>query len=99
MVKTFLNNNNLVPIWDKFACEYTYSFDKVVNGFNRSYFSVIDHFCVSSDLLINCIEATPVYSTDNTSNHELIILKIKCDATFLEQNRMNLENDHSKHIE
>ena len=97
VVKTFLVNNNLVPIWDKFACDYTYSFDKVVNGFNRSYFSVIDHFCVSSDLLNNCIEATPIYSTDNTSNHELIILKIKCDATFLEQNIMNSENDHSRH--
>ena len=91
LVKTFLHNNNLVSIWDKFPCDYTYSFSKVQNGINRSYFSVIDHFCVSSDLVDNCIGATPIYSPDNTSNHEPIFLDIKCNEAFMLQN-INSDN-------
>ena len=96
LVKTFLDNNNLVPIWEKFACDYTYSFSKVQNGIDRSYFSVIDHFCISSDLLNNCIEASPIYSPDNTSNHEIICLKIKCDETFEKNDSVNNANNISK---
>lgn len=78
IVKTFLTNTNLSPIWDKFECDYTYSFSKIVNGFDRSYFSTLDHFCVSDNCLNDCVEAIPFHSPDNLSNHVPIILKIKC---------------------
>ena len=87
LVKTFLLNNNLDTLWNKFGCDYTYSFSKTVNGLNRTYFSVIDHFCVSSNFVTNCLEAAPLHSPDNLSNHVPIILKLKCNLS-------NLITDH-----
>ena len=83
LVKSFLMDNNLQSVWNNFSCDYTFSFTKLINGLNRTYFSVIDHFCISNDLLNNVIEAAPLYSPDNTSNHSPIYLKIKCNSSNL----------------
>ena len=91
LVKTFLDNNNLRTMWDKFECDYTYSFSKMVNGLNRKYFSVIDHFCVSSNFINNCMEAAPLHSPDNLSHHAPIILKFNCDLS-------NLQTDPSGNV-
>lgn len=84
LVKSFLDQNNLQTIWNKFNCDYTYSFSRVNNGVERTYFSVIDHFCVSSDLLNNCTDALPLYSPVSLSNHVPIILTFKCDLTHFQ---------------
>ena len=34
LVKTFLANNNFEILWNKFPCDYTYSFSKTVNDNN-----------------------------------------------------------------
>ena len=81
LVKTFLSNNNLETLWNTFNCDYTHSFSRTVNGLNRTYFSVIDHFCVSSNFKDNCIDAVPLYHPDNLSDHAPIILKCNCDIS------------------
>ena len=92
LVKTFLTNNDLETIWNKFNCDYTYSFSKFANGLHRTYFSVIDHFCLSSELINSCTEASPLYSPDNLSNHVPIILKLKCNLDNLQDNNFNQNN-------
>lgn len=77
MVKNFLSDNNLEITWNKFDCDYTYSFSKFVNGLSRTYFSIIDHFCISSFFMDNCVEARPLHTPDNLSHHEPIFLKLK----------------------
>ena len=85
-MKTFLFDNNLETLWNKFDCDYTYSFSKLVNGLDRSYFSVLDHFCVNSNFLDSCIEASPLFSPDNLSNHLPILLKYKCSSNDVPPN-------------
>ena len=82
-VKTFLSDNNLSSVWSKYQCDFTYCQSRLLHGVERSYFSVLDHFCVNPELLQSCIEATPLHFIDNLSNHEPIYLKIKCVPTKL----------------
>lgn len=77
-VTNFLSDNNLETLWNKFDCDYTYSFSRNVNGLDRSYFSVLDHFCVNSNFLDSCTDVSPLFSPDNLSNHLPILLQLKC---------------------
>ena len=77
-VKAFISSNDMHTVWSKFECDYTYSFSKIVNGLQRSFFSRIYHFCLSPDLMTDCIMASPVHSVDNISNHAPIIMSVKC---------------------
>ena len=77
-VKTFLSDYNLETLWSTFNCDFTQCQNKLVNGVNRTYFSTIDHFCVNSDLLLECSDVMPLHLIDNISNHEPIFMKFKC---------------------
>lgn len=68
-IKQFFLDNDLLSVWTKFTCDFTYSQTRMINGSERTYFSVIDHFSVSKDLLENCIDASPILTQDNLSNH------------------------------
>lgn len=83
-VKQFLVENNLQTIWSQFPCDFTYSQDRVINGRQKTYFSLIDHFCVKSDFINECIDAGPIHSPDNLSDHIPIFLKFKCNYTCSE---------------
>ena len=76
--KQFCIDNDLNSVWTKFNCDYTYSHTKIVNGLSRTYFSIIDHFCVKNDFLKDCVEAFPIHTPDNIYNHEPILLKFNC---------------------
>ena len=84
LLKSFLHDHNLGTLWNKFDCDFTYAFSKSVNGVQRTYFSTIDHFCVSSDLLPFCIEAMPLHLVDNMSNHAPIFMKFKCEPSRID---------------
>lgn len=82
LVKSFLTEYNLSSLWDTFNIDYTYSFSKQVNGIYRTYTSVIDHFCVGSELLSYCNEAFAVDSPINSSSHKPIIFKLQCNINI-----------------
>ena len=76
-VKHFLDTNNLVSVWTLFNCDFTYSQSREVNGVLLTSFSAIDHFLVSSEDLVNCVDAEPLHHASNMSNHDPIFLKFK----------------------
>ena len=69
LLNIFFLDNDLLSVWTKFNCDFTYSQTRMINGSERKYFSVIDHFSVSKGLLENCIDASPILTQDNLSNH------------------------------
>ena len=50
IVKSFIEENNLIPIWTKFSCDFTYSQTQIRNGRSQTTFSTIDHFIVNENL-------------------------------------------------
>ena len=91
MIRNFLADKNLEILWNKFACDYTYSFSKFVNGLQRTYFSTIDHFCISAHFIDNCVEARPLHTPDNLSNHAPIFLNLKFARAV--EPRANFQNN------
>ena len=83
-LKDFLTENNLCSVWSKFDCDFTYSFTRLVNGVERTFFSTIDHFCTSPEMLPSCTEAATLHFVENMSNHEPIFLKFKCVPSNIE---------------
>ena len=77
IVQNFITTNNFMSVWTKFQCDFTYSQSRDVNGVLSTCSSVIDHFLVSSEDLVNCEEAMPVHTPSNMSNHEPICLKFR----------------------
>ena len=77
-VKQFIFENNLQHIWSKFSCDFSYSHTRNMNGVESTSLSVIDHFCVSQNLINDCFEAFPIHSPDNLSNHVPIYMKFNC---------------------
>ena len=75
----FLNENDLIPLWNRFGWDFTFSQNRNVNGVDRLICSIIDHFCISSELVDFCSEAKPLHMVENTSNHAPIFLKVNCD--------------------
>ena len=83
-VKNFCMENNLHSIWSKFQCDFTFTHTRVINDREITSFSVIDHFCVNSNFINECLYAFPIHSPDNLSNHNPIFLKFNCLFTFNE---------------
>ena len=70
--------NNMQHIWSRFPCDFSYSHTRNINGVETTTLSVLDHFCVSQNLINNCFEAFPIHSPDNLSNHVPICMKFIC---------------------
>ena len=82
-VRLFVQTNNLVSLWTKFQCDFTYSQSREINGVLSTHTSIIDHFLVSSEDLDNCVSSAPIHSVSNISNHEAIYLKLKYNLHVL----------------
>lgn len=78
LVKNFFVENDFVSVWSKFECDFTQCQTKLVNEVERSYYSILDHFCVRSDFIQSCVSAAPLHLIENTSNHEPAVLKFNC---------------------
>ena len=80
-IYNFLENLHLLPLWENsdsdpehliHPIDYTYL--NVTNNIASS--SVIDHFCVSSNVFSDIQEAGVIHDSENLSNHSAIFLKI-----------------------
>ena len=78
----FLNENDLNPLWNSFNWDFTYCQSRNINGTERLYYSTIDHFCVSPELLDLCSEAMPLHMMENSSKHAPIYLKLNCKVSL-----------------
>ena len=79
LVVDFTIENNLYSLWNnKFDCDFTYSHTRDCNGTEKTFFSRLDHFCVSPETMDLCEEAAPLHLAENMSNHDPIYLKLKC---------------------
>ena len=79
LVVDFTTENNLYSLWtNKFECDFTYSHTRDCNGTQRTFYSMLDHFCVSPETMDLCEEASPLHFAENMSNHDPIYLKLKC---------------------
>ena len=88
-VKDFILANDLVSAWSRFHCDFTYSQSREVNGVISTSTSVIDHFLVSTEDLVNCVDSMPIHSVSNVSNHDPIFLKIRYNLEVLKDNNVN----------
>lgn len=78
-VINFTVENNLYTLWDnKFSCDFTYCHTRDCNGTTKTFYSVLDHFCVSPETMDFCYDASPIHLAENSSNHDPIYLKLKC---------------------
>ena len=96
LVKTSFSNIDLISVWTKFVCDYTYSSSRFHNGLSRTFYSTIDHFCLSSNILPDCIDAFPLDNIDNTSGHRPIYMKLKCNGSNL-YNDQNVDSNNFSH--
>ena len=78
-VHTFVTDHDLVTIWDKFACDFTYA-HHVPNNERQYTFSTIDHIMVKQDLIDKCVEGCPLHLGENLSKHEILYLKLELDS-------------------
>lgn len=81
IVENFVNEKDMTNIWNKFPCDFTYCQTQTRDNALNTYFSLIDHFFVSANLLDDCVEATAIHLAENTSNHDPIYLKFTCEST------------------
>ena len=80
VVANFINEKNLVHIWNKFDCDFTHCQSQVRNNRPNMYFSTIDHFFVSENLNDCCVSAMPIHLAENTSNHDPIYIELNIDV-------------------
>ena len=92
IVRNFFNENNLVTVWSKFDCAFTFYQERLVNRRTVVSKSKIDHFGVRAVNLDLCLEATPLHLAENFSFHEPIFLKIKCSYKL---EKSSVENKNS----
>ena len=71
IMDNFLEKHGLVSIWTKFDVDFTFQ------HLNLTSFSTIDHFFVTENFLVNCVDAAPIHLGDNRSNHSPIMIKIR----------------------
>ena len=83
IVHNFILTNNLSSTWSKFQCDFTFRQSRKVNGVLSTHISVIDHFLVSTEDVVNCINSMPIHSVSNISNHDPIFLKLKYNLHVL----------------
>ena len=53
-IREFIFENNMQHIWSRFPCDFSYSHTRNINGVETTTLSVLDHFCVSQNLINNC---------------------------------------------
>jgi len=81
LLNSFCDNVGISPIVCHTLCNIDYSYN-----FNMSRFNVLDHFLLSGTLFDKCVESASVlHSTDNTSDHDPILLQLKLDACYIGQ--------------
>ena len=73
-INNFMEGLNLITIWDKFSCDFTYT-HPLPNG--RCSFSTIDHILVKEEFVDSCIDGSVLHLGENLSRHEILYLKIK----------------------
>ena len=89
IVRNFLHENNLISLWTKFECEFTYYHERVTRGRTIVSKSKIDHFCVNSDSINSCSHAMPLHFGENTSNHSPIYMRLSCNVTPMQSSSSN----------
>ena len=94
-VKSFMQDNNFVTVWDKFPINFTYCHTTTRNLQVQHSVSTIDHFLVNEDFIDNCLEATVLHFAENISNHEILYLKLNCphEISSCERNSQFFIND------
>ena len=93
-IKHFLQENNLLSLWSKFECPFTYYHERVMNGQTIISKSGIDRFCVNSDILDSCFDAMPLSLAENLSNHSPIFMKLTCNPTMTQCTKSNESRDN-----
>ena len=78
LVSNFMDGLNLMSIWDKFPCEFTY-IHHVPDNEGRYKCSTIDHIMVKEQFIDYCTEGCVLHLGENLSSHEILYLKVKCD--------------------
>ena len=76
-IQNFISDRSFFVIWNWFQCDFTYSQSQVRNNRHRVYYSTIDHFIVSENILDECINATPIHLAENLSNHDPIFMEMQ----------------------
>jgi len=67
-------NMSLNSIWQYYDVDFTFQSSGADN-----VRSVLDHFYVSQSLVLQCTDAGVCHNVQNTSDHDLIYIKIKCN--------------------
>ena len=83
-IKNYINDRNMMPIWNLFQCDFTFSQMQVRNNQNCIFYSTLDHFIISESILDSCIDAAPIHLAENSSNHDPIFLKLNFDLGDIE---------------
>ena len=78
IINNFLDEQNLVTVWNKFPVDFTYC-HPTPNNERQYIFSTIDHFLVNENFIQNCVEGCVLHLGENLSKHELLFLKIDCE--------------------
>ena len=94
IVKNFMEGLNLVTLWDKFPCDFTYIHHVPTNE-GRYPTSTIDHIMVQENFVDKCLEACVLHLGENLSSHEIIFLKIQVDFEPLIQQNFITKNSHA----
>ena len=77
-VRDFMLENDFSTLWNKFPIDFTHCQTVFRNMQPHHYFSTIDHFFVTENFRNSCLDASVLHFAENTSNHEMIYMKIKC---------------------
>ena len=75
IVRDFLDEYDMVTVWNKFECDFT-NIQPLRNA--QFAYSTLDHFLVKTQFLANCVDSSVLHLGENLSNHEIIFLKINC---------------------
>ena len=94
IVKNFMEGLNLVTLWDKFPCDFTYIHHVPTNE-GRYPTSTIDHIMVQENFVDKCLEACVLHLGENLSSHEIIFLKLQVDFEPLIQQNFITKNSHA----
>jgi len=86
LLDSFCDSIGSTPIVRHPKCNIDYSYN-----FNMSSFSILDHFLLSGFLFNHCVvEACVLYSVDNTSDHDPIIVSLDLDVNFVGLSQRNM---------
>ena len=74
VIDQFIEKMNLFKSWDKYHIDFTHT----TENNERTFLSILDHFCWSADIENNIVDAGVLYLPQNMSDHSPIfcILKI-----------------------